>query len=243
MSSPTQALTKTAVHPAMPFLEAHTAHPSAVCGDRAPEEGVGPAHLVSVYLIEPDSALRAKLARLILANGFHVEIFANAAEFLSYAPDDGVIFVNDSIDARGVAVVIEMLANARLVMPVIAYRDQPTIDNVIAAMRARAVDFLPIEIFETGIREVLETVAVKIKSNRDRRSKVDAAHQRVMCLTNRERQVLEMVVDGLSNKEMARTLEISPRTVEIHRMKMMAKMSARSSSEAVRIWCSANISN
>jgi FixJ family two-component response regulator len=243
MSSRTQVLTKVSFHPAVSFPDTHAGRSSAAHCDHVLNQGVGPSSNLRVYLIEPDSGLRAKLARLVLASGFHVEIFASVAEFISYTPAEGAIFVNDSMDVRGVAGVIEMLANAQVLMPVVAYRDQPSISDVIAAMRARAANFLPIESFETGLREVLELAAREVELSRDRRSKVDDACKRIMCLTSRERQVLEMVVDGLSNKEVARILEISPRTVEIHRMKMMAKMSARSSSEAVRIWCSADMRN
>ena len=243
MSSRPQISTKTALHPAVSFPETSTERPASAHVGTASDQSASPSQNLRVYLIEPDIGLRAKLARLIFASGFHVEIFGNVIEFLNYAPDDGVIFANDSMEVRGIADVIAMLTNARVLMPVVAYRDQPSIANVIAAMRARAANFLPIEFFEAGLREVLELAAIEAELNQDRRNKLNDSYKRVMRLTNREKQILEMIVDGLTNKQIARELDISPRTVEIHRMKMIAKMSARSSSDAVRIWCAANSVN
>ncbi len=194
-----------------------------------------------VYLIDSDSSQRAKLARLIFACGFHVEIFSSVEEFLDYPINRGVVFISDSIDSRGISGVIDQFFNSRIQIPIVAYREHPSIDHVISAMRARVANFLPVELFESGLREVLEAAVAESKLNHGRRSQLEEARKRLLGLTRRERQVIDMISDGLSNKEIGRELAISPRTVEIHRMKMLAKLAARSSSEAIKIWCAANM--
>ena len=194
-----------------------------------------------VYLIDADSSQRAKLARMIFACGFHVEIFSSVEEFIDYPINRGVVFISDSIHNRGISGVIDQFYDGRIQIPIVAYREHPSIDHVISATRARVANFLPVEFFEAGLREVLEAAVAESKLNHGRRSQLEEARKRLLGLTRRERQVIDMISDGLSNTEIGRELAISPRTVEIHRMKMLAKMAARSSSEAIKIWCAANM--
>lgn len=194
-----------------------------------------------VYLIDQDSGQRARLANIIFSTGYHVEIFSSLIEFLSYSSGEGVIFVSDAIHDNGVSSVMDLLNQAGVHTSVVAYRENPSIEHVISAMRARVTNFLPIEFFETGLREVLEAAEAESNLNQDRRSKLEEVRKRLSGLTKRERQVLDMISDGLSNKEIGRELGISPRTVEIHRMRMLSKMAARSSGEAIKMCCAANM--
>jgi RNA polymerase sigma factor (sigma-70 family) len=194
-----------------------------------------------IYLIDQDSSQRARLASIIFSTGFHVEIFSSMIEFLSYSSGEGVIFVSDAIHDNGVSSVMDLLNQADVHISVVAYRENPSIEHVISAMRARVTNFLPIEFFETGLREVLEAAEAESNLNQDRRSKLEEVRKRLSGLTKRERQVLDMISDGLSNKEIGRELGISPRTVEIHRMRMLSKMAARSSGEAIKMCCTASM--
>ena len=193
-----------------------------------------------VYLIDSDIGQRARLARIIFSSGYHVEIFSSLDEFLEYSIGEGAVFINDSIHHKGIYGVMDLFSKARVKIPVVAYRENPSIKHVISALRARVANFLPIEIFEAGLQEVLEAAVVESNLHQERRSQLEEIRERLLGLTRRERQVIDMISDGLSNKEIGRELGISPRTVEIHRMKMLAKMAARSSCEAIKMLCSLN---
>jgi len=193
----------------------------------------------SLHIIDQDPGRRARLARLAFAQGMHAEIYDSMAELLERIPTEGVIFVHDAGPCSAVPQLIAGLAGKGRWCPVIAYCDKPSAGQVVAAIKGGALDFVltpeDAEAIDRAIAGVADDVA--------RRSSIwegaVRAHGIVSRLSGRERQVLEAVVSGLSNKLIARDLEISPRTVEIHRMKMLAKLGARNAADAVRLYAQA----
>lgn len=239
MATGTDALTRTVVDPAVALRASSPLEGASVPGDFGVNSVNGVRSGGRVHLIETDSGLRARLARLVLSHHYHAEIFSNVEEFIAYAPEDGIIFANETALPGRMSSIIDRIAGAGVDLPLVAYGAQPSIDDVVSAMRAGVVDFLPLDLFEANLVKVLDRASVVAERGRKRRARVGEARKRLQGLSNREHQVLGLLVDGCSNKEIARRLDISPRTVEIHRMKMMAKMNARSSSDAVRLWCAA----
>lgn len=194
-----------------------------------------------VHLIEKDSRLRAQLARRLLAAGFHTEIYAGTQEFAAFAPKDGVILIDDANHTGGLHGMVGSLNQVAPGMPIIVYCDQPTIVGVVAAMKAQAANYLSIDVSDEILFGAINDAFNESEKKRSLHRRVAEYSELIKNLSGRERQVLEMLVEGESNKGMARVLGLSPRTVEIHRMKLMGKLGAKTSAQAVKIWCIANI--
>ena len=192
---------------------------------------------VSVHLIENEIGLRAQMSRRLLAAGFHTEIYAEIQEFVSFAPKNGVILVDDANHASGLIGMIDSLNQASPGMPIVVYCVQPTIDGVVAAMRAHAVNYLSLDVSDTVLVGTIQQAIAETATRRSVQQQIAVCAAMINNLSVRERQVLESLVEGESNKSMARQLGVSPRTVEIHRMKLMAKLGAKSTARAVKIWC------
>lgn len=207
--------------------------------NRPSNNGTSSAIAKRIYLIEMHSGLRARIARTIFANGFHAEIFGSIGEFLSFnGTEAGVVVVNQNLgDAHGVST-IERLSEAHIGLPIIIYAEHATIEQAIAVIRAGANNYLSLDRLDSELRGAIETASPSLIATHNQQSRVNELKRRMQGLSRRESQVLGYLASGFANKEIAKFLNISPRTVEIHRMKMMSKISARTSADAVRIWCS-----
>jgi two-component system response regulator FixJ len=194
-----------------------------------------PAQRLHVHLVDSDSARRATIARDLYANSIHVEIYENLDELLDSAPTKGFVLAqadqSDVDEARFIGAVRERVGY----LPVAFYSAQPLPEKIVGAMLAGAIDYAQWPCAAEGFNATVMRVA-RIGEERTRfeQRKCNARH-RVEALTQREREVLVRVIEGDSNKEIAQRLAISPRTVEIHRGNMLARLEARSTAEAVRI--------
>jgi FixJ family two-component response regulator len=196
-----------------------------------------------IHLIEPDTGLRARMARRLSNAGFHVEIYSSIAELVSFGPRQGVIVLDEAHPAGGLAAVSDRLERAAPGLPVVVFSNAPTIAGVVAAMRANAVNYLPADANDAEFAAALAQAHADGEEERQKKVAMARASSQIDRLSARERQVLELLIQGESNKGMARALELSPRTVEIHRTKLLAKLGVRTAAEAVRIWCAANSSH
>lgn len=192
-----------------------------------------------IYLIEMHSGLRARIARTIFSNGFHAEIFSSIAEFMTFnATEAGVLVVNQNLDDADAAGTVKRLSEARYGLPIIIYAENATIEQAIAVIRAGADNYLSLAQLDTELRGAIESASPSLVATYSQQSRMNDLKRRMQGLSRRESEVLGYLASGYANKEIAKILNISPRTVEIHRMKMMNKISARTSADAVRIWCS-----
>jgi len=201
----------------------------------------GPSSAIAkrIYLIEMHSGLRARIARTIFANGFHAEIFGSIGEFLNFnGREAGVLVVNQNLDEADGVSTIARLSEAQIGLPIIIYAEHPTIEQAIAVIRAGANNYLSLARLATELRGAIEAASPSLIATHNQQNRVNELKRRMQGLSRRESQVLGYLASGYANKEIAKFLNISPRTVEIHRMKMMSKISARTSADAVRIWCS-----
>ncbi|PKQ02423.1 MAG: DNA-binding response regulator [Alphaproteobacteria bacterium HGW-Alphaproteobacteria-12] len=190
----------------------------------------------TVFVVDDDEAVRDSLSVLLEAEGYAARAFGSARAFLDVCqPDQAGCLVADirMPDMDGLALQ-EELVNRRIALPVIIVTGHGDVALAVRAMKAGAVDFIekPFdgEALLDGVKRALE-LARKQKS---RSARARDAAARTATLTLRERQVLEHLMAGRSNKMIAHELGISPRTIEIHRAHLMEKMQVRSLSDLVR---------
>ena len=139
---------------------------------------------------------------------------------------------NESISISDVA---NTLRSSGVVLPIALYAANPVPASIVEAMLAGATDYLPWPLRRDEIRAALVRIQERADASMERERKLCAAVVAVRRLSRREREVLEAMVQGCSNKEIASILAISPRTVEIHRANVLIKLNARSSADALRI--------
>ncbi len=189
----------------------------------------------TLHILDTNSARRAQLARLAFSAGFHAEIYSDREELISHAPATGIVLAHDEPDGRGVVgLVTEMMLRSGW-LPVVAFSDHPLTEQVVRAVKGGALDYLVLPMDENALAAAVERAGREAETHRSQRQRAVQARQRIATLSQREREVLDRLASGCSNKVIARDLDISPRTVEIHRMKMMGKLGARHAAEAVRL--------
>ena len=186
-----------------------------------------------VHVIDPDIRRRASISRELSSYGRHVEIYKDVQEFLAMFPTDGLILAADGSDTEGQS--LKVIQSAGTGLPVIAYAENPSIEHVVKVVLGGVGGYLTWPFDNGDLVKALNSM-FNTNSQRVRRERILAqARDQVEALTRREREVLIALVGGLSNKEIGRALRISPRTVEIHRSKMMMKLGAHSAADVIRI--------
>lgn len=189
---------------------------------------------IVVHIIAPQQSDRALLARTIFSAGHHAEIYSDPLELISHRPSDGVVIIDDS--TTGVSVdLLGAMADAGIWLPVIGFGKQLAYDTVIAGTKAGVADYYIGNFDQTALIAKLETAYLSGQVVLEARMRRAKARLLITGLSAREREVIDLLATGCSNKEMARILAISPRTVEIHRMKMMSKLCAKTSADAIRL--------
>jgi FixJ family two-component response regulator len=186
-----------------------------------------------LHIVDADSRGRAQLARIAYALGHHAEVYSGWGELVEHPPRDGILLARDELG--GAADAFAMLDDAGIWLPLILADERPTTARVVEGIKRGALDFLELPCAEDELAGVLARVAEEAVIHTRARQRTLAARERVAALSPREREVLELLAEGCSNKQIGRVLDISPRTVEIHRANMMAKLDAHHPAEAVRL--------
>ncbi|KVV48424.1 LuxR family transcriptional regulator [Burkholderia territorii] len=188
-----------------------------------------------VAIVDDDEAVRDGLALLLRTVGIATRCYADARAFLDDALDItlGCVLLDLRMPGMSGLDALDRLREQRD-LPVIVLTGHGNVDACRRAFKRGAVDFLR---KPTDDDELIDVVQQTIRRHADRRARADAERhraQRVAALSGRERQVLEGIVRGLSNKEIARALALSPRTVETYRAIALDKLGTASLVELVR---------
>ena len=190
-----------------------------------------------VFLVDDDSSVRRALQRLLRAHALDVQTFASAAEFLLSEPQDRascLVLDLQMPDQSGLELQTR-LARAGFHAPVIFLTAHGSVLTSVRAMKAGAVDFL-----EKPVDDVLLLATIHRALERDRKARSARAarreiERRVGALTDRERDVFELVVTGMLNKQIAHELGIVEKTVKVHRGRVRGKMEAGSLAQLVQM--------
>lgn len=189
----------------------------------------------TVHIVALSSQERADQARACYALGFHAEIYSNYEELVAAAPRRGLVVAQDIAERGGIGELVDRMGAGGFWLPVIATAPAPDPHRIVQAVKGGALDYLASP-FDTGmLATALRRALDEAQLLGTARRQAVAAQARLATLTGRESEVLDLLVAGASNKMIARTLQISPRTVEIHRANMMAKLDAHHAADAVRL--------
>ena len=193
--------------------------------------------LFVIYVVDDDEAIRRSLSFLLKTSGYAVRLFEGGKPFLKTAADlpPGCVLLDVRMpDIDGLEVQRELRARG-IMLPVIIMTGHGDIDMAVAAMKAGACDFIEKPFEKAALLGCVESARRLSAADRGANAQAEEAKARLNILTDRERDVLDGLVEGLPNKTIAYDLGISPRTVEIHRANLMQKLEVKSLAEALRI--------
>jgi two-component system, LuxR family, response regulator FixJ len=190
-----------------------------------------------VHVIDDDEAMRQSLAFLLGTAGMEVETYESAEAFLAVAPTIKAGCVVTDVRMPGLSGVelLRQLRDRKFAIPVIIITGHGDVPLAVEAMKIGAADFLEKPFDDVILLASVRSALDRLDQDHKRLAERSDIESRLAALSNRERDVLEGLVAGLANKQIAYDLGISPRTIEIYRANLMTKMQAASLSDLVRM--------
>jgi FixJ family two-component response regulator len=194
-----------------------------------------PAHSPLVYLVDDDDAVRDGLALLLRSVGLRSEGFGNPQAFLSsLSPQSiGCVVLDIRMPGIGGLDVLARLAEFSD-LPVVMLTGHANVDLCRRAFKGGAMEFLQKPVDDDVFLDAVQAAVRTHVASRERQAVTQAAVERLARLSGRERDVLVRIVQGMSNKEIAREFDLSPRTVETYRANVFAKLEADSLAQLIR---------
>ncbi len=199
------------------------------------------AHAATVFVVDDDASTRELMAFLMQRNGLAVEVFPDAPSFLAAyrAERPGCLVLDLNMPGMSGLDLQQSLKEQGVLLPVIFLSGRADVSNAVRAVREGAIDFIE-KPFDYKV--VVERVRDCLERDRAARAGFDrkrVVSERLGQLTQREREVLDLVVAGRMNREIAEALDISIKTVEAHRARLMEKLEVGSVAELVQAVVSA----
>ena len=191
-----------------------------------------------VRIVDDDASFLTAVARMLRASGFAVKTFASAAEFLARPELDvpGCVLVDLQMPGLSGLDLQEALAKEKHKLPVIFLSGHGDIPTSVQAMRRGAEDFLTKRAPKEDLLDAVNRAIDRDQRERTGRARLEALRARFDALTPREREVLQHVVLGKLNKQIAYDLGLHERTVKLHRTSLMNKLNAHSAAELTKFW-------
>ena len=190
-----------------------------------------------VAIVDDDPSVRRGLQRLIRSAGWKVETFASAQEFLDrpLAISPNCLVLDLQLPGLSGLDLQQRMADLGLDIPVVFLTGQGNIPASVKAMKAGAIEFLTKPVDEQNLLKAIEEAIERDRRTRHQQAEMRELRRRYGSLTAREQEVMQLVISGLLNKQIAGELTITEDTVKFHRGHVMRKMCAESLADLVRM--------
>lgn len=191
----------------------------------------------TVFIVDDDPSVRDSLGLLLGLRGFRTAIFADAESFLhAYRPDwRGCVLLDIRMPGMDGLELQKRLHALGCSLPVVVMTGHGDVESAREAFKAQAVDFLEKPLDQARLMAAIGDALSKSEATRQEAERREAFVRLLATLTPREREVMEMIVAGAHNREIAEKLGISPRTVEVHKARVMQKLQAEGVAQLVRL--------
>ena len=189
-----------------------------------------------IHLIDDDEAVRASLALLIGTVGLRVQAWADPLAFVDQFDRQSIGAILLDVRMPGISglSVLDTLRAQGVDQPIVMLTGHGTVEMCRRAFKAGAAEFLEKPVNDELLIETLQNAVRQHVKSRQRHQADRTARERYAQLSEREREVLGLIIEGLTNKEIGRALTLSPRTVETHRANLFAKLEAESLAQLIR---------
>ena len=193
-----------------------------------------------IHLVDDDAAVRDALGLLIATVGLRVQPWADPQIFLKEFDRQsiGAVVLDVRMPGTSGLTVLDTLVAQGVDQPVIMLTGHGTVEMCRRAFKSGAAEFLEKPVDDEQLIEALQNAVRQHVRSREREQANRQARERYAQLSEREREVLGLIVAGLTNKEIGRALDLSPRTVETHRANLFAKLEAESLAQLIRQYAS-----
>lgn len=196
-----------------------------------------------IHIVDDEEAIRRSAGFMLKTSGYSVATYASGDAFLQAAKDleIGCVLLDVRMPGMDGLEVQKVMAERGIAMPVVVLTGHGDITVAVRAMKGGAVDFIEKPFEKSVLLTAITAAFERLGDVEARAARASDAAIAIAALTSRERDVLKGLVQGLPNKTIAFDLGISPRTVEVHRANLMAKLQVKSLSEALRIAFAASL--
>jgi FixJ family two-component response regulator len=190
-----------------------------------------------VFIVDDDASVLKGLRRLLVASGFEVAAFDSPRQFIEhYDPSvPGCLVLDVAMPGLNGMELQQELAARGCALPIVFLTGHGDVPTSVQAMKRGAADFLTKPVDENDLLAAIRTALEKGSALRRERDELAEVERRIATLTPREREVLEHIVAGKRNKQVAGELGTVEKTVKVHRARVMGKMQAKSLAELVRL--------
>ena len=191
----------------------------------------------TIHILDDDLSMLEYLSSLVKTIDYKSKTYSNAADFLDTYTDDGIGCLILDMRLPGISglELQQQLAGKNIDLPVIMISGFGDVSTAVKAMKAGVLDFLEKPFKGQDLLNLIDKAISKHKTDRTKNKSQDKTQAQINSLTKREKEVMDLVVSGMINKDIAKQLEISIKTVEVHRANVMDKMAVTSIADLVRM--------